>query len=320
MRRFAGPLAFSICSHLLLVGAFFYFPGTESPRRGGFDSSVDGAPLRLSIAGPDRRFSKDLAGRADEEEWNVDLEPPRLVAAPPTRAEVSSPTAAPRPLPEMPASTPTLPNTSSPDRTDGLPTATTPGIQLVSGQGPSLPGESGIGKPTGSAMLPLPRSVQRVVYVLDRSVSMGPSGALDRARRELTEALRALPPQTHFQVLVYNRVLQPLVPSLTGMVPATPAHVALAIGSLEDLSAAGATDHPAALRRALALRPDVLFWMTDADDLRESDLPVLRRANQSGAILHVVELTRQTDDRSASTLTHLAQDHGGTHRRIHPGR
>lgn len=169
-------------------------------------------------------------------------------------------------------------------------------------------------------MLPLPRPVQRVVYVLDRSVSMGPSGSLERARRELAEALRALPPQTHFQVLVYNRVLQPLVPSLSGMVPATSAHMALAIGSLEDLSAAGATDHPAALRRALALRPDVLFWMTDADDLRESDLPVLRRANQSGAILHVVELTRQTDDRSASTLTRLAQDHGGTHRRIHPGR
>ena len=47
-----------------------------------------------------------------------------------------------------------------------------------------------------------------IVYVVDRSASMGLNGSLAAAKRELLASLDRLPPSARFQVIVYNRTAQ----------------------------------------------------------------------------------------------------------------
>src|SRR5205823_205188 len=51
---------------------------------------------------------------------------------------------------------------------------------------------------------------QSVVYVIDRSLSMGLSGALGAAKREVIRSIETLPDTMRFQVIFYNRRAEPL--------------------------------------------------------------------------------------------------------------
>jgi hypothetical protein len=172
---------------------------------------------------------------------------------------------------------------------------------------------------SGALLSPLVKGAGTVVFVLDRSVSMGPSGALARARRELAACLRALPEFVRFQVIPYNKVAEPLPLGGHGeLVPAGPETVAEAIRRVEELLPAGATDHVRALRRALLFKPAVIVFLTDADDLLRQDIPALGRLNAGRARIHVIELN-DSAPRAMSLLRQLAEDNGGTYRRIAPG-
>jgi hypothetical protein len=109
---------------------------------------------------------------------------------------------------------------------------------------------------------------QSVVYVLDSSGSMGEFGKFAVARAALVTTLRLQPGEVRFQVIAYNTTARPLLPG--GCVPASPANVAAAESALAELSAAGRSNHVEAIRRATALRPDVIVILTDAGDLSAS--------------------------------------------------
>ncbi|MFO0845524.1 MAG: hypothetical protein U0797_24595 [Gemmataceae bacterium] len=91
---------------------------------------------------------------------------------------------------------------------------------------------------------------------------------------------------------------------------------ALAAGALDDLLPSGATDHVAALRRGLVLRPDLLFLLTDAAALTDKDVLAVTTANR-GTAIHVVELTGDPASGNGP-LARLATANGGTHRRVRP--
>ena len=136
---------------------------------------------------------------------------------------------------------------------------------------PGSPGNGGTGTQgsglTGS-LFPLPATATSVVYVLDRSVSMGMDDKLDIACQELIAGLRRLPPTARFQVVAYNSSAEPLViDGRIDLLPAEPAFLEKAALQVQQLSASGDSDHVRALCRALALHPDVLFFVTDADAL-----------------------------------------------------
>jgi hypothetical protein len=158
-----------------------------------------------------------------------------------------------------------------------------------------------------------------VVYVVDRSASMGLNGAWARACREVRASLSRLPAGTRFQVIPYNRQAEPLVLQgsldLAASGPAAPDEVTRALDALHP---GGSTDHARALRRGLAFRPDFLFLLTDADDLGEKEVASVTTFNQRRTAIHTVELSRRQHTRPDSPLARLAADNRGTYRRVSP--
>jgi hypothetical protein len=166
----------------------------------------------------------------------------------------------------------------------------------------------------------VPPAARSVVFLLDCSISMGPSGALEAARAELLACLRRLGPATSFQVIPYNLLATPLPLSQpAGLVRASPTLVERAAQLLAELCPSGGTDHCRALRAGLLLRPEVLYLVTDADDLGAAALGTAARFNRARTTIHVIELNRGHNAGPDSALRRLAAEHGGTYRRVAPG-
>jgi hypothetical protein len=183
---------------------------------------------------------------------------------------------------------------------------------------PSAPAGAGQERGTGGGTRGMPRffgtpvEAQRVVFVIDRSLSMGPSGALAVAQAQLLGCLHALPPKTRFQVVLYN-VSAEALPSLDpdGLLPADGETLVRIEALLRGVLAEGNTDHVRALRCGLALAPDVLFLVTDADDLTPQQVGEVTRLNQGHTAIHAIDV----DDRhrGAEMLGQLARANRGNY-------
>jgi hypothetical protein len=149
--------------------------------------------------------------------------------------------------------------------------------------------------------------------VIDRSLSMGrpESGALAAARSQLSACLSTLPPGTRFQVVFYNGSAEALPSTESdGLLPADASTLARVHSLLPAVCAEGNTDHVQALRCGLALRPDVLFLVTDADDLTPFQIREITRLNQAGTVIHTIAIDDQ--QRGAEMLALLARANRGT--------
>jgi Lon protease-like protein len=147
---------------------------------------------------------------------------------------------------------------------------------------------------------------------------MGPEGALGRARQELLASLARLPAGVSFQVILYNRQCEPLrIGGRSGFLPADqPTREALA-RELDRIAAAGNTDHFRALQTGLRLGADVLYLVTDSDDLSDHDVQALTRQNGGRTAIHAIELNRRRAD-ADGPLQRLATQNGGTFRQVPP--
>jgi hypothetical protein len=155
-----------------------------------------------------------------------------------------------------------------------------------------------------------------VVYVLDRSMSMGLHDGLRQARAELLASLGRLPPTAQFQVIAYNQVAEPLcVRNYGGLLSPdadTLAEVARAVAALRPTGLSG---HLQALRRGLDLLPDVLYFATDADDLTDADVAVVSRWNAGRCSIHVIDFSNRPEAPDCP-LRQLAAQNRGTYRRV----
>jgi hypothetical protein len=156
-----------------------------------------------------------------------------------------------------------------------------------------------------------------VIFVIDRSLSMGLSGAFRQAKRELTASLQQLPAGTAFQVILYNRHAEPLrVNGSTDLLIAEPVNVAEVERRLESLRAEGGTDHLRALKEAIHLKPDVVFMFTDADGLTREAVDAATRINVGKAAIHCIEVANGSDGRGSPAFRRLAEANGGTYRLV----
>jgi hypothetical protein len=191
------------------------------------------------------------------------------------------------------------------------------GTQLVAAR----PGPPAATVPSGgNEPLFVPTQAQSVVYVIDRSGSMGRGGRLALARHELLASLERLPPGTRFQIIAYNRFAEPLrIACQSGLVPATAANKLQAALLLEGLPPEGGTEHLAALRQALLLQPEAIYFLTDADDLQPDQVQTLTRLNHGRTIIHTIELTARHRNAPGMPLQVLARENRGAYRGVDLG-
>jgi hypothetical protein len=181
-------------------------------------------------------------------------------------------------------------------------------------------GNPGTGKgtaPAGPSLFAIATQAASVVYVIDHSASMGLHGSFEIAKRELLASLERLPAQTRFQVVVYNRTAEPVhLDSGAALAQASPEHKQCVATFLEALRAEGGTDHANALKRALALQPEVIFFLTDADDLKLAQIQAVTHLNRGRTIIHTIELRSGTQTSEESSLEILARANRGVSRLV----
>lgn len=114
------------------------------------------------------------------------------------------------------------------------------------------------------------------------------------AKRELIASLQSLQRTSRFQIVFYNER-----PTVFNSNPATPAELMFgtdlnkeqAQSFVQSIRGRGGTRHLDALQVALRMGPDVIFFLTDADqpELTEAELNELDRWNRSAATIHTIE-------------------------------
>ncbi|MGO8746628.1 MAG: VWA domain-containing protein [Thermoguttaceae bacterium] len=156
----------------------------------------------------------------------------------------------------------------------------------------------------------------KFVYVFDRSGSMGGSGAasLRAVKAELRKSLESLEDTHQFQLIFYND--RPVVFNPTG-VPgklafATERVKERALHFLDSIVAEGGTEHLAALKLAIRMRPDVIFFLTDGDEpkLSRHQLDEIRDRSD-GITINTIEFGPGPEPEKPGFLVTLAEENSG---------
>lgn len=213
--------------------------------------------------------------------------------APPRVVKTAQP-APPDPRPILPKKEAAVHGANAPSRAAPVASGVSPG--MAHGHGP--PGVSPLhGKITTPGA--------SVVYVLDRSGSMGRDGKLAHAVAILETSLRQLDAGVRFQIVTYDGRAATLRIGGSGeLAGATPDNLRHAGELLDELTGEGSSRHVEGLRAGLALRPDLLILLTDADELSSKDVQEVRRRNTKGTLIHVVLIGASYSEQS--TLKDLA--------------
>ena len=157
----------------------------------------------------------------------------------------------------------------------------------------------------------------KFVYLFDRSASMeGPP--LTAAKKQLLESLRSLDSLHQFQVVFFNsttRVFDASGGAGGGkrIAFATDRNKQLAANFIGGMTADGGTDRMVALREAIAMTPNVIFFLSDADDpMTSSEMAEITRLNRRAqAAISVIEFGRKPTPMPDNFLMQLARESGG---------
>jgi len=173
------------------------------------------------------------------------------------------------------------------------------GLNAGSGGGPAGDGAGRTELPGG-----LSAAGRRIVYCIDRSASMNKpveNPAMEWAKDELIRSIRKLSPNMSFQCVFYsdNVVELPNPDRRKSLIPATDQNKERAIQFIRDLEATGGTKHDLGLERTFELNPDVIFFMTDAED---DDDDYLRRLTN-----RFTTLNRRKSEQKAPASIHMIQ-------------
>ena len=156
----------------------------------------------------------------------------------------------------------------------------------------------------------------KFVYVFDRSGSMGSASnrALNSAKQELLRSIADLGETHQFQIIFYNE--QPTIMRFDGSVKlmfADANNKKQARDFVAGITADGATAHEPAIIQALDLAPDVVFFLTDADqpELSPAQLARIEKRNRSHAVINTIEFGLGPKISKENFLDRLAAQNGG---------
>ena len=221
-----------------------------------------------------------------------------------------------------PAASPVTPDEFAPEVTPvAAPAATTtPALSSTPrvAQAPAAGGSGNYGPPgdgqTSVRVFGVEGKGTKFVYVFDRSSSM--EGApLATAKQQLVQSLESLQSVHQFHIIFFNQQMRNFDLSDGGhrIAFATDRNKKLAARFVGGITADGGTDRFPAIRAAIAMNPDVIFFLTDADDsMLASELHEIAELNRrAGVVISTIEFGRGPAKQAKNFLTELAQTTGG---------
>jgi hypothetical protein len=216
-------------------------------------------------------------------------------------------------LPSAEASPRALPG----PQTGGFGVLPGPGLGGGGGSGGGSGGGVGRGVGPGTEFFGAREHAGSFAYVVDSSGSMASRGSLDVAKGEMWASLNQLPPDARFAIVLYNlhAIIFADPQGRKGLMPATAANKARVRTQLAAIAPDGGTDHQTALRAALAMRPEVIFFLTDADLMTESDVVEIKSRSQ-GTRIQAIEFGRGANLGGSGPLRKLTNVTGGSYRYI----
>ena len=186
-------------------------------------------------------------------------------------------------------------------------------------------GPRGAGRATGgkfrTSVFGITGEGYKIAYVFDRSGSMGGSGrnALSAAKAQLIASLASLGKTHQFQIIFYNE--QPARFNPTGqqnrLFFATERNKRLAAKFVGSITSDGGTEHEPALLMAIKVQPDVIFFLTDADEpkLWPGQLEKIKR-RAAGITINAIQFGFGPQSDPNNFLVQLARQNGGQHKYV----
>lgn len=180
---------------------------------------------------------------------------------------------------------------------------------------------TGVPGPGQTAFMDIVAAGKSFVYVVDISSSMGDGGRLNLAKNQLKASLRHLQPNQKFQIVFYSdhpERMSVRQSSDGDMYFATETVLRLAFRKIDSVQPENGTDHAPALREALSMEPDVIYFLTDGET-EVIDTQVMRDLKKISprTTIHVVQLAPSgLTSRSVSWLERLADQFRGQYLRL----
>lgn len=175
-------------------------------------------------------------------------------------------------------------------------------------------GGSGAGGEAKVSVFGVEGTGHKFVYAFDRSASM--EGApLRAAKYQLIYSLEALDSTHQFQILFFNHRVSLF--DITGgqrrIAFADDRNKRMAAKYVEGISADGGTDREVALAKALSFEPDIVFFLSDADDpMPASEVQkIVQLSQRKGTAVNVIEFGRGPNPEQVNFLVQIAQQTGG---------
>ncbi len=152
------------------------------------------------------------------------------------------------------------------------------------------------------------KAARKIVYVVDRSGSM--LATFDAVRAELIRSIGALRRGQRFHVIFFAGG-DPIENPAKALVPAIESQKQAAFEFLATIEAQGSTNPGPAMKRAMDLRPDLIFFLTDGDfdpDLVDK----LRAWNRDEKVR--ISTIAYLSEAGRPLLERIAREHGGEFR------
>jgi hypothetical protein len=214
---------------------------------------------------------------------------------------------------ETPAQPPKSTSNASSNAAKSQPKHTKPSGK-ASGRPTGIQGSSGTSGYGQTSVFGVQGKGSKFIYVFDRSASME-GRPLSAAKKQLVQSLQSLESVHQFHIIFFNTKTQSFDISGGGnrIAFASDRNKKLAGNFVGGITADGGTDRMYALREALNFAPDVIFFLTDADDaMSASEMAEIARANRKArASICVIEFGRNPAPVANNFLARLAHDNGG---------
>jgi hypothetical protein len=151
-----------------------------------------------------------------------------------------------------------------------------------------------------------------VVFVVDMSGSMNDGRRFDRAVDELIRSLNSLEPHQKFFVYFFNAVTFPMLGQRNAkLTPATPGNRTKVIKWIKTLQPDNDTAPEDALERALRLKPQVIYFLTDGEIPPTTRDTVAKFNREHKTVIHTIAFVTEE---GAEMLKGIAKDNKGKYK------